>query len=173
MEELRSFERTPVSNAKAMYHEFGNGARFSNQNWNHTASRLILEARWDDNAPRAAQVYAQLNIAAYDSAVACFNAKYTYWAIRPFQYDPDYTPVFTTPNHPSYPSAHSCVSMSMAAVLANAFPVNAEALIAAAREAGEARIWGGIHFRNDIVAGEALGQNVAQAVLARAMGSGG
>ncbi len=173
MEELRGFERTPFSNGKAMYHEFGNGARFSNQNWNNIASRLILEARWDDNAPRAAQVYALLNIAGYDSAVACFYAKYTYWAIRPFQYDPDYTPVFTTPNHPSYPSAHSCVSMSMAAILANYFPINTEEMIAAVKEASQARIWGGIHFRSDIVAGEALGMDVANAVLAHAMGDAG
>lgn len=169
MEELRGFERTPFSNGKAMYHEFGNGARFSNQNWNNIASRLILEARWDDNAPMAAQAYALMNIAAYDSAVACFYAKYTYWAIRPFQYDPEYTPVFTTPNHPSYPSAHSCVSMSMAAILANYFPVNAEELTALVKESSEARIWGGIHFRSDIVAGEALGMDVANAILAHVM----
>ena len=167
MEELRSFERNPLSNAKAMYWEFGAGARFNNQNWNDTASRLILEARWDDNAPRAAQAYALMNIAGYDSQVACFNAKYTYWAIRPFQYDPSFTPVFATPNHPSYPAAHSCHTTSMAAVLAALFPLNAEALMALAAEAGEARIWGGIHFRSDVVAGEALGLDVAGAVLAR------
>lgn len=173
MEELRSFERTPISNAKAMYWEFGGGSRFNNQHWNDTASRLILEARWDDNAPMAAQTYALMNIAAYDSQVACFNAKYTFWAIRPFQYDPEFTPVFTTPNHPSYPAAHSCHSMSMAAVLAALFPVDADEVLATAREAGESRIWGGIHFRNDIVAGEALGIDVANAVLAHAMGDAG
>jgi membrane-associated phospholipid phosphatase len=169
MEELRSFERTPVTNGKAMYWEFGSGARYDNMNWNDTASRLILEARWDGNAPRAAQVYALLNIAGYDAQVACFNAKYTYWAIRPFQYDPEFTPLFTTPNHPSYPSAHSCGTMSMAAVLAELFPVDAVELIAMAMEASEARIWGGIHFRSDIVAGEALGLDVAHAVLAQGL----
>lgn len=173
MEELRNFERTPVSNAKAMYWEFGGGARFNNQNWNHTASRLILEARWDDNAPRAAQTYALMNIAGYDAQVACFNAKYTYWAIRPFQYDPDFTPLFPTPNHPSYPAAHSCHSMSMAAILADLFPVNAEEVMAMAKEAGDSRVWGGIHFRNDIVAGEALALDVANAVLVHAMGDAG
>jgi membrane-associated phospholipid phosphatase len=167
MEELRAFEPNPATNAKAMYWEFGSGARYNNNNWNETASRLILESRWDNNAPRAAQVYALINIAGYDSQVACFNAKYAYWAIRPFQYDPEYTPVFNTPNHPSYPSAHSCHSMSIAAVLAAFFPIHADQLIAVAKEAGEARIWGGIHFRSDIVAGEALGLDVANAILAR------
>jgi membrane-associated phospholipid phosphatase len=169
MEELRSFERNPVSNAKAMYWEYGSGSRFNNSNWNDTASRLILESRWDDNAPMAAQVYALMNIASYDALVACFNAKYLYWAIRPFQYDSEYRSVFTTPNHPSYPSAHSCNSMSTAAILAHYFPIDAEEVMAIAKEAGEARIWAGIHFRSDIVAGEALGQNVANAVLAHVM----
>jgi membrane-associated phospholipid phosphatase len=168
MEELRTFERTPVSNAKAMLWEFGGGARFNNQRWNDTASRLILEARWDDNAPRAAQAYALLNIAGYDTQVACFNAKYTYWTIRPFQYDPDFATVFTTPNHPSYPAAHACHSMSLATVLAALFPVDADEVLAVAHEAGESRIWAGIHFRSDVVAGEALGQNVANAVLTHA-----
>jgi membrane-associated phospholipid phosphatase len=169
MEELRSYERTTVSNAKAMYWEFGSGSRFNNNNWNDMASRLILESRWYDNAPMAAQVYALMNIASYDALVACFNAKYTYWAIRPFQYDPEYTSVFPTPNHPSYPSAHSCNSMSTAAILAHYFPIDAEEVIARATEAGEARIWGGIHFRSDIIAGETLGRDVANAILARMM----
>ena len=172
MEELRSFTRTPFTNGKAMNWEFGGGARFNNQRWNDTASRLILEARWDNNAPRAAQAYALLNIAGYDSQVACFNAKYTYWGIRPFQYDPEFTTLFTTPNHPSYPAAHSCHSMSLAGILAALFPVNAEDVLAVAHEAGESRIWAGIHFRSDVVAGEALGMDVANAVIARVMGEG-
>lgn len=36
--------------------------------------------------------------------------------------------------------------------------------------AAESRIWAGIHFRSDLVAGAELGQNVAHAVLARALG---
>jgi membrane-associated phospholipid phosphatase len=170
MEELRIFARTPVSTSKAMYWEFGSGARFNNIVMNDTAGRMILEARLDDNAPRAALVYALVNIAGYDSLIACFEAKYTYWSIRPVQYDPTYTPVFPTPNHPSYPSAHSCNTMAMTTVLAHFFPVNADALISLAHEAGEARIWAGIHFRSDIVAGEALGLAVAGAVLEQGTG---
>lgn len=172
MEELRIFTRTPYTNGKALNWEFGGGARFNTQRWNETASRLILEARWQDNAPRAAQAYVLLNIAGYDSVVACFNAKYTYWAIRPFQYDPDFATLFATPNHPSYPAAHACSSMSLAVILAALFPVNADEVLAVAHEAGESRIWAGIHFRSDVVAGEALGMDVANAVIAHAMGEG-
>jgi hypothetical protein len=67
------------------------------------------------------------------------------------------------------PAAHSCHSTAMAAVLADLFPVDAEEMMATAKEAGESRIWGGIHFRSDLVAGEALGLDVANAVLTLAM----
>ena len=35
---------------------------------------------------------------------------------------------FTTPSHPSYPSAHSCLSAAAATVLAREFPSDAAAL---------------------------------------------
>ena len=41
-----------------------------------------------------------------------------------------------------------------------------------ADEAGESRIWAGIHFRSDIDAGLALGQDVAEAVITHAMNDG-
>jgi membrane-associated phospholipid phosphatase len=166
MAELRAFERTPVTNANAMFWEFGAGGRRIHWFWNNLTSQLVLEEQWDDNAPVAARAYALTNIAGYDSLVACWDAKYAYWAMRPFQLDAEFSPVFATPNHPSYPSAHSCISSVMTTVLATLFPANAERVKALAVEAGESRISGGIHFRSDVEAGLALGENVAQAVLA-------
>ncbi len=168
MAEVKSFERTPASNALAMFWEFGAGGRRIYWFWNDVASRSILEAGWNDNAPLAARAYALTNIAADDGAIACFDAKYTYWGMRPFQVDPEFKPLFTTPNHPSYPSAHSCISTSTATVLADLFPTNATEVLALAVEAGEARIWGGIHFRTDVVVGSKLGEDVGKAVIAYA-----
>jgi membrane-associated phospholipid phosphatase len=169
MEELRTFERTPITNALAQFWEFGAGGRRIYWFWNDVANRLVLETRLDDNPPLAAQVYALTNIAGSDSFVACWDAKYTYWAMRPFQLDPEFSPLFTTPNHPSYPSAHSCISSAMAGVLAQLFPANAEEIISLAQQAAESRIWAGIHFRSDVEAGFTLGTNVADAVIARSM----
>jgi membrane-associated phospholipid phosphatase len=169
MEEIRTFERTPVTNAVAQFWEFGAGGRRGYWFWNEVASRLILEARWDDNPPMAARAYALTNIAGYDSYVACWDAKYTYWAMRPFQIDPEFKPLVTTPNHPSYPAAHACLSSAMTGVLSSLFPVNAEEVTALAKEAGEARIWAGIHFRSDVEAGNELGLNVADAVMKHVM----
>lgn len=167
MEELRAFERTPVTSASAMFWEYGAGGRRNHWLFNEEASRSILEANLENDPVLAARAYALANIAGHDSVAACWDAKYTYWAIRPFQLDPTFTPVFTTPNHPGYPSAHSCISYAVAGVLAHLFPVNAERLFKFAEEASESRLWGGIHFRSDIVAGTALGNAVAEAVITR------
>jgi membrane-associated phospholipid phosphatase len=170
--ELKSFEHTPVTNANALFWEYASGGRRNYWFWNDEADRLILSSSWADDAPLTARAYALVNIAGYDSSVACWDAKYTYWAIRPFQLDPEFKPLFTTPNHPSYPAAHACLSFAMASVLANLFPADAEEVIALAQQAAESRIWAGIHFRSDVQAGMTLGQNVADAVIDHAMNDG-
>jgi membrane-associated phospholipid phosphatase len=172
MAELRAFERTPVSNAKAMFWEFGAGGRRSYWFWGEILNRLILEARLDDNPPRAARAYLLTNVAGYDSFVACWDAKYEYWALRPVHLDPEFQTLFLTPNHPSYPSAHSCNSAAVARTLGYLFPTSADYLTALANEASESRVWAGIHFRSDVDAGLALGEDVAEAIIARAMSDG-
>jgi len=108
-----------------------------------------------------------LNIALADAAIACWDAKYAYWYIRPSQLDPELKPLFPQPNHPSYPAAHGCLSTAAASVLAAVFPRDRELLLARGKEAAEARIWAGIHYRFDIDAGQELGRKVAEKVLAR------
>ena len=168
MQELRDFARTPGSTALANFWNFGSGGTRNWWHWNSLATRFILENDLQDNAPMAALVYALTNIAGYDSFVACFDAKYTYWSMRPSQVDPEFAPQFANPNFPSYPSAHSCISMAYAEVLADLFPLNAAEVIALAEQAGDSRLWAGIHFRSDIDAGEDIGRNVAEVVLGRA-----
>jgi membrane-associated phospholipid phosphatase len=108
-----------------------------------------------------------LQVAFYDVAVACWEAKYAYWAIRPVQLDPSVQPLFTTPPHPSYPSGHSCFSAAAASVLGHLFPRDAALFETLASEASESRLWAGIHFRSDLTAGRALGRAVAERVIAR------
>lgn len=125
---VQVFTRTPKSNADAMFWEFGAGGLRNYTFWNDQISRKLFEYGLSDNPPRAARASALTSIAYYDSGVACWDAKYTYWAMRPFQFDPSFKPLFTTPNHPSYPSAHSCLSSGAANVLTYLFPRDAEAL---------------------------------------------
>jgi membrane-associated phospholipid phosphatase len=88
--------------------------------------------------------------------------------MRPGQIDTTLVTLFPTPNHPSYPSSHSCDAGAIAAALAGFFPANAEFLKVRVDEAGESRLWAGIHFRSDIEAGLDLGRAVAKQVVDRA-----
>lgn len=172
MAELRAFQRTPRTNLLAQFWEWGAGGGRNFWFWNDLLSRKLFEYNLDANPPRFARALALMNTAYHDSVVACWDAKYTYWAIRPFQLDPTFQPLFATPNHPSYPSAHSCLSGTNAEVLAYLFPRDAAGFRAFAEEAGDARIWAGLHFRNDIEVGEAIAQAVAGQAIDRAMHDG-
>jgi membrane-associated phospholipid phosphatase len=134
--------------------------------YNNTA-RLLFENRLDRDPPQAALIYATVAVAQHDAFVACFDTKYTYWSIRPAQLDPSFKSLFPSPNFPSYPSAHGCGSGAVASVLSDFFPADAEALMANAQEAGNSRMWAGIHFQSDVDAGLDLGKKVGALVLER------
>jgi membrane-associated phospholipid phosphatase len=172
MAQVRAFERSPRSNALAAFWEVAVGGLRNFDYWNQHAGRLLLEYGQAGDAPRAARTFALLNVAFYDAGVACWDAKYAYWTIRPFQLDPEFKTVVQTPNHPSYPSAHACYSATSAMVLAHLFPRDASALMALARESGESRIWAGIHYPMDIAAGQQLAERVAGRAIERAKGDG-
>lgn len=114
----------------------------------------------------AAKVMFLMNTAAYDALIGCADAKFAYWFIRPSQADPAITLPIGLPNHPSYPSAHSCISGAITGVLAAAFPSEATRLAEIAEEASLSRLYGGIHYRFDMEAGLALGQAVAAKAMA-------
>ncbi len=172
LSELREYRRTPRSNADAGFWEFAVGGLRQYQFWGGQLARLTLEHRMDANAPRVARAFAYTYAALHDTGVACWDAKYAYWTIRPFQLDPELRTLFPTPNHPSYPAAHACYSTTAAAMLGAFFPRDAETMAAFARDAAESRIWAGIHYRSDIVAGAELARAVAGKVLDRARADG-
>lgn len=164
LQEIKGITRTfPIASKAMIWHTFDRAYPY----WDRFISTSLFEKRQDNNIPRAALMYAAMAAAQHDAIVACFNAKYTYWRIRPPQLDKAITPLFPTPNHPSYPAAHACGSVAAATVLAAYFPESADMLNAAAHEAGDSRIWAGIHYASDRDAGEILGKAVGEAVLKR------
>jgi hypothetical protein len=106
--------------------------------------------------------------------------------------DPNWTPWLDffppgTPPHPEYPSGHSTVSGAAAFILESAFGDNTPFTVtsdvrpgtrsfssfsAATEEIADARVFGGIHYRNSCVTGNAIGRAVADYVLSHAMRSG-
>ena len=131
--EVVNFPRTFLTSAAAFYWQTPKG---TTTHWMLAADQKIFEYRLDTNPPRAARVQALMSVASYDAAVACWDAKYTYWAMRPFHYDPRFTPLIPVPAHPSYPAAHGCYSGSAAAVLAVSLPARRSSPDRAGRRGG-------------------------------------
>ncbi|MEM1386427.1 MAG: tandem-95 repeat protein [Pseudomonadota bacterium] len=101
----------------------------------------------------------------------------------PIAADPTWAPLLTTPAHPEYVSGHSTYSGAAATVLSDFFgddyafestssttsgPITRSfaSFKEAAEEGGESRIFGGIHFDFSNQTGLALGEDVAEWVLA-------
>jgi membrane-associated phospholipid phosphatase len=165
LNELKSFKRTPKSNHRAVFWEVNGGAR-AHTLWNDIARMKLLEQ--GTTSATASRVLAAVNIALIDAGIACWDAKYTFWYVRPTQLDSDLKSVFPPPNHPSYPAAHGCFSTAAATVLAAVFPSDRDRLLALGKEAAEARVWAGIHYRFDIDAGQEIGRRVGERTLERA-----
>jgi membrane-associated phospholipid phosphatase len=131
--------------------------------WGALAAEYITEEGLSER--EAAHVFALAHATMLDAVIGCWEAKYSYFFIRPSQANPAITLPIGLPNHPSYPSGHSCVSSSGAAVIASFFPQHTATMDAQVEEAGLSRIYGGIHYRFDIEAGRTLGLNVARKAL--------
>ncbi|MGZ3333055.1 MAG: phosphatase PAP2 family protein [Gemmatimonadaceae bacterium] len=113
-------------------------------------------------------MYALTSATMMDATIGCWDAKLFYWLIRPWKADPLITTTAAVgkPNHPSYPSGHSCVSSSGASALEVFFPEKKAQLDAMVIQAGLSRMYGGIHYRFDIEAGQLLGHSVAAFAIA-------
>ncbi|HEY7592892.1 MAG TPA: vanadium-dependent haloperoxidase [Actinophytocola sp.] len=147
------------------------------------------------SAARTAQLFALADSASADALIACWDAKYHYVFWRPFSAipagdtdgnpatrpDPAWTPLLATPNHPEYPSAHGCATSALFGVVAgllgtHRIDVTLEAAVTGTshhfatleqliREMGNARVWGGLHWRFSTETGVRLGEQVARVVL--------
>lgn len=159
MKELKNFKRTNKSNYIALYWA-NNGPGL----WNELANRKMFEYRIMDDAPAAARIYAVMKVAYHDAAIAIFDSKYTYWGVRPDQYDTTYKPLISTPPFPGYPSGHAAGAATTCAILSYFFPADAKEFRRLAQECADSRFYAGIHFKTDneeaLKMGEALGKYV-------------
>jgi membrane-associated phospholipid phosphatase len=131
---------------------------------NQIGAELIVAHKLQER--EAAHVLALANMAAVDAVIGCWDAKFTYWFIRPSQADPAITLPIGLPNHPSYISGHSCNTASFVTVYEHAFPTETAVLEGYVTEAGLSRMYGGIHYRFDIAAGQQLGRSAAAWAIA-------
>jgi len=181
---------------ESLYSRFWNASTASSF-WNQIA--LDLAERQHLTLSARSRMLTLLNLSIADAAIGCWEAKYTYSFWRPVTAinladtdgNPDtvavpFTPYLITPNHPEYPSGHSCASSAAAGVLANSFGENTSFSVTsdAAEMAGvvrsfgsfseileeikNARVFAGIHFRSACDDGTQLGAGVAAYVQSHA-----
>ncbi|HEV7990463.1 MAG TPA: vanadium-dependent haloperoxidase [Gemmatimonadaceae bacterium] len=162
--EIRHFSdtRTPEQLAIAQYWAGTTGSLVAGF-WNDQVSQLAQQHHLSER--RTAQVLALANMAAMDANIACHDAKYTYWFIRPQQADHAITTPIGLPNHPSYPSNHACISGAFAYVVGALLPTERDRLATMADQAAESRLYAGIHYRFDKDAGLRIAREVSALVL--------
>jgi membrane-associated phospholipid phosphatase len=165
MKELKDFKQTFYSQANAFHYA-------TQPTGSDLLTKKIFEYNIHTNPPRAARIYAAVNVAYYDAFTACWDAKYTYWGIRPDQYDSTYKPLMQSPPFPGYPSGHAMMSGVIGELFPYFFPYDKDLFLKVAKEGAESRFHAGIHFRSDNDAGLALGEKVAAKVIARLKGDG-
>jgi membrane-associated phospholipid phosphatase len=159
--------RTPAQAAQAIFWNLNVGSETALGYWDEQATTFIAERRMNERA--ASHVFALVNAAAMDAVIGCWEAKYSYLVRRPWQVNSAAfvrPMIIGQPNHPSYPSGHSCVSAASAEVLKAIFPSKSATLDEQVQAAGQSRVYAGIHYQFDIVAGQKLGRAVAQWALA-------
>ena len=133
-----------------------------------------------------------IGIAAVTNAlIGCWDAQYTYMFWRPVtairagdtdgnsRTEPDaaWTPFIVTPSHPEYPAAHTTVGASalgfytvwfdtdqfLLAFQGNGGAVRSYTSVKEIHaEEGNARVWGGMHWRHSTEVGTAVGSRVGK-----------
>ena len=158
--------------------------------WNQIAETAGMS--FHDSLAQNARLFALLDTSLADDVIAFYDAKYAYHFWRPVTAiraagTADWTPLLTTPLDPSYPGAHAVISGSAAAVLRQFFGTDRldfslgssgtpgvtrsfQSFSQAADEASESRIFAGAHFRFDLTAGAALGDQIADFVFDNVLG---
>jgi len=178
---------------QTLYSLFWNAGTVSSF-WDRIALSLAEERQL--TLSEKARLLALLNISLADAIIGCWEAKYApnyrFW--RPVTAipladpdgnpdtiaDPSWTPLFATPNHPEYPSGHSCASGAAGRVLQNyfgdntPFSIESDVMVgvvrsfpnfsAALEEIKNARVFAGIHFRTACNDGQSLGVAVSDFV---------
>jgi membrane-associated phospholipid phosphatase len=142
-------------------------------------------------------MFAMVDMAAVDAAIACYREKWRWSFWRPVTAIPlantdgnpntapdrDWTPLRITAPSTEYPSGHACFTAGTVAGLRKFFgrddlsfsaysadsrtTRHFDSLSEAMVELVEARIWAGVHYRTASEDGQALGEAVAHEVLGR------
>lgn len=151
----------------------------------HFASVLTqIVAQLNPSLDIAAVLFAKTGIVIEDATIGCWKVKFKYNTERPVTYIQNilghagWTPLFATPAHPDFPSAHSAVAGAMSETLTKILgdhfsytdhsydylgmaPRTYQSFDDLVAEMIEARVYAGIHTRNADLKGVAVGRKIA------------
>jgi hypothetical protein len=159
--------------------------------WMHIARLATSGASID--LQTSVRMYADLSSAMFNATITTWAAKHQWNLVRPVtliqrELDPQWTPYLATPPHPEYPSGHAAISHAAARILKEYLgdvpftdpgynvtlsqvdnfslePRSYPTFEAAATEAANSRIIGGIHYRISADAGMGIGKCTADLLL--------
>jgi hypothetical protein len=155
--------------------------------WTRVARQLSTARELD--VADSARLFARMYLNGSDAIIACWQdkARWLFW--RPItaiqeadrdgnpatEADPNWVPFINTPPYPDHPSGLNCVGTALAATLADFFGdattfsdtsngVTREfgSFSGAVRDAIDARVWSGLHFRTADEDGAAIGLRVVR-----------
>ena len=96
------------------------------------------------------------------------GAKFLFDRARPYISDTEIAPLIKTPSSSSFPSGHSATAAAGAITLSAVYPSFAPALILSSILVALSRVYLGVHYPFDVLAGILIGTATAIAVLALA-----
>ena len=190
----KSLKRTADGTESAKFWAFGGGTITPPGAWNQIATNMILNKKLNLLESARTYALLNIALADASIAAWECKYTYNFWrpaaaikngdddGVTETLGDPSWQPLLSTPNHPSYVSGHSTFSAAGATILTSLFGENVgftykgdphfvvkprtfKNFWQAAEEAGQSRIYGGIHFQFDNQAGLKLGKTIAQEVL--------
>jgi hypothetical protein len=161
LKEVKYYTKNLTRERLAIVHKWADGAGTYTPpgHWNDIAAEHIRDANFSE--VRSARAFALLNMAMHNAAISCWDTKFFYCNARPSQLDPSIKTGTGVPNFPAYVSGHSMFSASGAGVLSYLFPEHASEFQSMAEEAAMSRLYGGIHYRKDCMAGLDVGYDIS------------
>ena len=160
--------------------------------WESILQQVLKQT--NSHLDKAAYAYAVTGVCINDAAISCWQTKYHYNQVRPITYITTvmgfttWNALFSTPTHPEYSAAHAVLSAATAKALAALFgnigsftdhtydyegfaPRTFSSFPAIAEDAGNSRLYGGIHYQPSIDTGLIQGRKVTANIL-RSLGLG-